>query len=145
MSGRPRFNLHQERKFWSGLGILLLFTGLWVAAGRFHAGLAFVHSTSQRYGRASAFLSAGCLDFAGWFVSGVNTSGRTGLRASRPFSVTLREHREMKLGFIFWLESHSFRIAIPLWIPPLLWSVLWLRWMVRAARDEAKRRRNAPM
>ncbi len=140
MSARPRFDLHRDRKFWSGLGVLLLLAGLWVAAGRFQAGLTFIHVTPQNYGKASAFLSAGRLDFIGWFFPERDNSI---LDSHRSFDTTLREHREMKLGFVFRPENRGFRIAIPLWTLPLLWSALWLRWGIRTERDEAKRRRNA--
>ncbi len=140
VSRRPRFNPHRDRKFWSGLGVLLLLTGLWVAAGRFQAGLTFIHVTPENYGKASVFLSAGRLDFTGWFFP---EKDRSILDAHRSFSTTLKKHREMKYGFIFRPESRGFHIAIPLWIPPLLWSAIWLRWMIRAARDEAKRWKNS--
>jgi hypothetical protein len=146
---RPKLWLLRTRRFWFGVGILVLLISLWLGSGAYSADF-YVRLDSKSgkencvcYYFSSAqegtllFLRSSELGTSGTYYGSLKPWGYDFEKSS--FELTLfpivYSHWPVNLGASSTITFT--KLSLPLWLPVLLWLIVWPLWIRRLTRKEA--------
>ena len=146
---RPKPWLLRTRRFWFGMWVLFLLTGTWIGAGQFTGSLEYV-SELKGESRFSTF-SLIAISNGKMIISqkpNTITCANLWCRAwnrnngydfwPKPFDTEVTgETYQLYSDFGVVGPSTGWVIQIPLWLPVLLWLIIWPLWIRRLTRKEA--------
>ncbi|OYV05550.1 MAG: hypothetical protein CFE26_11015 [Verrucomicrobiales bacterium VVV1] len=145
---RPKLWLLRTRRFWFGVGMLMLLIACWLLSPRYLA-QASVYRSEIRGGAVyvhffGVFIEDGLLgpfsgsydyvpgpsdDLPNWFDWFFETSDNSSLSYIPKHWIVTETKTELS-------PSRTY-ILLPLWLPILLWLIIWPLWIRRLTRKEA--------
>ena len=159
-SSRPKLWLLRTRRFWFGILLLMLLVGTWIGSMNCnitvrHHGFILDPEINNQSGSQDLDYARGCISLTKGDVSWrdlddpSNTIPGTFLK--QPWSwIYSEEIYESMIFPNFYSESHAGaggarisssevrkHLTLPLWLPVLLWLIIWPLWIRRLTRKEA--------
>lgn len=143
MTRRPKFWLHRSHRFWLGLAMMIFLTAFWWSFCFFRYKLSYIIQTPLHRQQYWITLEQGrCMyrdDLYDVRSSRLLPHARNWMSEfDRRPGAMLGFEWEITDSFYIFGVSKTRTFGIPLWIPPLIWAVLWPLWMRRADRREAR-------